>query len=233
MALTANLSTLLRSYATKQGSAFISFRDFCEYLRKYAERNVENQAELIKYLGNPEKIVYSELQELASQHLVHLIDQNTAKTTIIVISYFSVQFANRYKEIVHNTSVPFPLMSDLPKQVPLDAIERKAATDFLPALAAKQDLKSPHLYCLLLPHDAPAILFPACVPVHILTDAALEKIRIMLKKEEYRDYFLKKLRNANPGKELSTKVNHFIFGINFAILYDKILKKLKTLRAKM
>ena len=27
----------------------------------------------------------------------------------------------------------------------------------------------------------------------------------MLKREEYHDYFLKKLRNANPGKELSTK----------------------------
>ena len=48
----------------------------------------------------------------------------------------------------------------------------------------------------------PAILFPACVPVQFLTRAAMAKIRHMLKKDEYHDYFQKKLKNANPSKEI-------------------------------
>lgn len=205
MSTSANLGTLLRFYATRQGSAFVNFRDFCEYIKKYAEHHVEEQTELVKYLGNSEDAVRAELEKLAEKHLVYFLDRTPNKQTIIVIMYFTVQYAQRYKEISLNSSIPFPSIADLPKQVPMDAIERENAADFLPVLFAKQDLKSPLLYCMQLPHDAPSILFPECVPVNVLTDAAMAKLRAMLKKEEYHDYFLKKLRNANPGKEISTK----------------------------
>ena len=205
MSTSANLGTLLRFYATRQGSAFVNFRDFCDYIKRYAEHHVEEQAELIKYLGNTEDAVRAELEKLAEKHLVYFLDRTPDKQTVIVIMYFTVQYAQRYKEISLNSSVPFPSITDLPKQVPLEAIERENAADFLPVLFAKQDLKSPLLYCMQLPHDAPSILFPECVPVNVLTDAAMAKLRAMLKKEEYHDYFLKKLRNANPGKEISTK----------------------------
>jgi hypothetical protein len=205
MSISANLGTLLRFYATRQGSAFVNFRDFCDYIKKYAEHHVEEQTDLLKYLDAPEEAVRTELEKLAEKHLVYFLDRIADKQTIIVIMYFTVQYAQRYKEISLNSSIPFPSIADLPKQVPLEAVEKQAAADLLPALFAKQDLKSPLLYCVQLPHDAPSILFPECVPVNILTDAAMAKIRTMLKKEEYHDYFLKKLRNANPGKEISTQ----------------------------
>ncbi|MFA6855924.1 MAG: hypothetical protein WCR31_01830 [Treponema sp.] len=205
MSISANLGTLLRFYATRQGSAFVSFHDFCDYLKKYAEHHVEEQADLVKYLGNPEDIVQSELEKLAEKHLVYFLDRTPDKLTIIVIMYFTVQYAQRYKEISTNPSIPFPSIADLPKQVPFDAIESENATDLFPVLFAGQDLKSPRLFCVQLPHDVPPILLPECIPVNILTNAAMAKLRTMLKKEEYHDYFLKKLRNANPGKELSTQ----------------------------
>uniref|UniRef100_UPI00298E59BF hypothetical protein n=1 Tax=Treponema sp. TaxID=166 RepID=UPI00298E59BF len=61
------------------------------------------------------------------------------------------------------------------------------------------------LYSILLPNNVPPVLFPGNVPVSILIDAVMEKIRRMLKKEEYHDYYLKKLRISNPGKEISAK----------------------------
>ena len=54
----------------------------------------------------------------------------------------------------------------------------------------------------MMPKDIPAILFPACVPVQFLTRAAMANIRHMLKKDVYHDYFQKKLKNANPSKEI-------------------------------
>ena len=205
MSTSANLGTLLRFYATRQGSAFVNFRDFCAYVKKYAEHHVEEQSELSKYLENTDTTVHAELEKLEEKHLVYFMDRTPEKQTIIALLYFTVQYAQRYKEIAQNPAIPFPLVSDLPKQVPLEAIPKENASDFLPALFAKQDLKSPLLYCVQLPRDAPSIMFPECVPINVLTDAAMAKIRAMLKKEEYHDYFLKKLRNANPGKEISTQ----------------------------
>ena len=45
---TANLSSIIRHYAEKQKSPFIDLREFCGYVKKYAERHVEEQAELVK-----------------------------------------------------------------------------------------------------------------------------------------------------------------------------------------
>jgi hypothetical protein len=205
MSISANLGTLLRFYATRQGSAFVNFHDFCDYIKKYAEHHVEEQPDLVKYLGNPEDIIQTELEKLAEKHLIYFSDRTPAKLTIIVIMYFTVQYVQRYKEISTNPSIPFPSIADLPKQVPFDAIEKENASDLFPALFAEQDLKSPRLFCIQLPHDVPPILFPECIPANILTNAAMAKLRTMLKKEEYHDYFLKKLRNANPGKELSSQ----------------------------
>ena len=56
-----------------------------------------------------------------------------------------------------------------------------------------------------MPRDIPSILYPECVPINFLTRAATAKIRNMLKKDEYHDYFQKKLRIANPGKELASQ----------------------------
>jgi hypothetical protein len=224
MSISANLGTLLRFYATKQGSAFINYRDFCEFVRKYAEHHVEEQPDLVKYLGTPEDTVQAELEGLEEKHLVYMLEHFPNNQTIIVIMYFSVQYAQRYKEISLNSSIPFPSIGDLPKQVPLEALDRQSAADILPVLFGKQDLKSPLLYCVQLPHDAPSILFPACVPVNVLTDAAMSKIRAMLKKEEYHDYFLKKLRNANPGKEISTQT----FFDQFVTRPDSALQSMET-----
>ena len=69
MATTANLSSIIRYYAEKQDSGFIDFRDFCAYIKKYAEHHVEEQAELVKYLGESSQTVAAELQGLADKKL--------------------------------------------------------------------------------------------------------------------------------------------------------------------
>ena len=204
MATSVNLSSILRNFATKQESPFVYIRDFCDYIKKYAAKNLEQQPNLVQYIEISESSLTKELEELASKHEVYLTTQG-GKPVVIVITYYSVLYANRFKDIISNITVPFPCVTDLPKQLPVEAIEKADASEIIPKLQQEQDVKSPVLYCMMMPRDIPAILFPACVPVQFLTRTAMAKIRHMLKKDEYHDYFQKKLRNANPTKEIGSQ----------------------------
>ncbi|MCQ2575102.1 MAG: hypothetical protein MJ162_00060 [Treponema sp.] len=206
MATTSNLSSIIRYYAEKQNSPFIDLREFCTYVKKYAEHHVEDQAELVKYLGDPTATVEAELQGLQEKHLAAVIP-NGNKKLIISIPYFSAKFANQYKEITRNESLPYPLEPDLPKKLPQNFVERKKLSLYLNSIIEEQNLKSPALYVIDFERDLPSIVMPACVPLQTILETAQLKIRKIMKKEEFHDYFLKKLRGSNPSKEISLK--HF------------------------
>ena len=88
---------------------------------------VKQFPELIKYMESPEAILYAELKGLAEKKEVYLLNFDTNKATIAVTSHFSVVYANKFKEILTNHTIPFPLISDLPKLLPHDAIEKETA----------------------------------------------------------------------------------------------------------
>lgn len=216
MATSSNLSSIIRYYADKQKSPFIDLREFCSYIKKYAEHHVEEQSELVKYLGDPTSTVVAELQGLADKKLVAVISANNKKT-IVAISFFSIKYANQYKEILKNDSTPFPIATDFPKQFPTAALEKKVANQYIPDMIGKDDSKSPLLYLLEFTRDLPALILPACVPVKVLLDTAQQKIRKIMKKDEYHDYFLKKLRSTNPTKEITIRnfYEHFVDSENY------------------
>ena len=110
MATTSNLSSIIRFYAEKQNSPFIDFKEFCSYVKKYAEHHVEEQAELVKYLGDPSSTVAAELQGLEEKHIATLITLNNKKT-IVSITFFSAKFAVQYKELSVNETIPFPVIT--------------------------------------------------------------------------------------------------------------------------
>lgn len=211
MATTANLSSIIRYYAEKQKSPFIDFREFCAYIKKYAEHHVEEQADLVKYLGNPTATVDAELQGLSQKHTAAVITMNNKKT-IVAISYLAVKFAERYKEILSNSQTPFPIPSDLPKQFPDNALEKLVASQYISERIGQEPSKSTALYILEFSKDVPPLLMPACVPINVVIETAQRKIWKILKKEESHDFYLKKLRTTNPTKEISLRsfFEHFI-----------------------
>jgi len=216
MATTSNLSAIIRYYAEKQKSPFIDLKEFCAYVKKYAEHHVEEQSELVKYLGDPSGTVTAELQGLSEKHLVAIINNNSKKT-IVAITFLSAKYANLFKEMMKTDSIPYPQASDLPKQFPNQVLEHKAVSQYIPAIIEKDNSKSPLLYILDFARDLAPMLIPACVPIKVLLDTAQQKVRKILKKEEFHDYFLKKLRSTNPTKEISIKnfYTHFVDTENY------------------
>ena len=216
MATTSNLSAIIRYYAEKQKSPFIDLKEFCAYVKKYAEHHVEEQSELVKYLGDPSGTVVAELQGLSEKHLVAIINANNKKT-IVSITFLSSKYANLYKDMMKNESTPYPQATDLPKQFPNQVLEHKVISQYIPSIIEKDNSKSPLLYILDFARDLPSMLIPACVPIKVLLDTAQQKVRKILKKDEFHDYFLKKLRSTNPTKEISIKnfYTHFVDTENY------------------
>ncbi|MBR4790483.1 MAG: hypothetical protein IK024_06290 [Treponema sp.] len=204
MATSANLSSIIRFYAEKQKSPFIDFREFCTWVKKYAEHHVEEQAELVKYLGDPTGTVTAELSGLEQKHLAAVL-QNGNKKMIVSIAYFSLKYAETYKELLKNESIPYPIETDLPKKFPTNVLERKSAQDYFIQNMDQEPSKLQNLYVVVFPRELPSLLLPACVPIKLLVESSQMKIRKILKKDEYHDYFLKKMRSANPSKEISVK----------------------------
>ena len=201
MATTANLSSLIKYYAEKQKSPFIDFKEFCTYIKKYADHHVEEQGELVKYLGDTSSTINAELQGLSEKHLV-AVGINNNKKIIVALNYFISRYTAQYNEILKNDGTPYPLVTELPKQFPLMAIERKAASTYIPSLIEKDTSKTNQLYFLEFSQEIPALVLPSCVSMQVLIETAQQKIRRILKKEEYHDYFLKKLRSTNSNKEV-------------------------------
>ncbi len=213
MAATSNIAVLLKYFASKQNSAFVVYKDFADYIKRYAQHNVEEVPDLVSYLGNPESAIDKELIPLIKSKQVALIDQDPSKKQIFVTGFFNSKFADRYKEIQSNPAVPFPTISDLPKQAPLEVLNKQNSQDIVFNLMKKQDKNDRQLYAIIIPNNVPAVIFPGNIPISILVDSVMGKIRRMLKKEEYHDYYLKKLRIANPGKEMTSK-NFFTDFVN-------------------
>lgn len=202
---TANIKTLLKHYAIKQNSPVINFNEFCDYMRRYAQRHLEEQEELLKYVANSHDAVTKELELLIPDKKVVILNPNTEKKSILVTAYFIENYTNRYKEIETNPAIPFPVISDLPKYLTQEIYDKKVSSEFIFELLEKQTLSDEHLWAFTFPRDLSPILFPSSVSISSLLESSVAKIRLMLRKEEYHDYFLKKLRISNPGKELSVK----------------------------
>lgn len=206
MATISNLSSILKHYANRQKSPFIDFREFCEYVKKYAEHHVEEESSLVRYLGDSSQTISAELSGLSEKHIVGLTENNNRKT-IICIQYISNVIALKYKEMLSNISIPYPIVADLPKNFPLSIIEKKQATDYIISNLNKKPENSPNLYVLEFSNEMTSLLLPAIVPIKVLLETAQKKIKKILKKEEYHDYFIKKLRSTNPTKEILSLIH--------------------------
>ena len=225
MATVTNILSLLKSFATHQNAGYIHYVEFADYMRRFAQKHIAEQPDMANYLSQSQDLLQKELNKLFEAKKIHLVMNNGELKGIVVPSFFSDRFTSRINEISNNPAIPYPLLTDLPKYIPTDIVNKKNASDLIVELldgTIKPDNNI--LYGLVLPKDLPIVLVPGNFSGQMLVDVALAKIRHMLKKEEFHDYFLKKLKISNPGKELTAK--------NFFTLFlskpQEVLESLKT-----
>ena len=205
MATSANVYTLLKFYASRQKSPMIDYDEFSDYMKRYAQHHLDENADLVAFVGSSGDALAAELKKLVEQKQVVITNSTSTKKNIFVLSFFMEKYANTYREIETNIMIPFPNMNDLPKNAPNELVTKLPAAEVIYMLLDKQELNDKTLYGIQFLKDVPPVLLPSSIPVDLLINSALGKIREMLRKDEYHDYFLKKLSISNPGKEMTAK----------------------------
>ena len=205
MTTTSNIQILLRSYATHQKSAQVNVAEFCEYIKKYAQHHASDQSDLLPYINNATELVKKELEKLAQERQILYVAADPEKKEVIVIPYYLDKCIAVYQNIKKNPAIPYPFDTDLPKNTPPEVLKRESADVYLGETLGKDNIKETALYCLQMPRALPSILCPTTLPTEDLMAIALSKFQMKLQKDEFHDYFLKKLQVANPGKDLTVK----------------------------
>ena len=204
MATTANILTLLKFYASKQKSPMVDYDEFADYIRRYAGHHLEENPDLVKYMGASSQTLDTEISELTANHQV-IVAPVGNKDFIHVVPSYVEQFANSYKLIDANIAVPFPNFNDLGKHTPHEIVTTKPLAELLYSMLEGTQDAEPVLYSSSVAKGIPALLVPSTVPATTIVNLALRKIQNIMHKDEVHDYFLKKLTISNPGKEISAK----------------------------
>lgn len=214
MATTINILSLLKSFSAHQKSGYIHYVEFADYMRRFAQKHIAEQPELSNYLSQSQENLHKELLTLGEEKKIYLVNSNGALKGVVVNSFYCDSCVARMNEALNTPTIPYPLITDLPKYVPTDIIDRRSASDFIAQLLdGAINLSGDVVYGLALPKDLPIVLVGGTVTGALLIEVALGKLCHMLKKDEYHDYFLKKLKISNPGKELTAK-NFFTQFVN-------------------
>lgn len=199
------LSKALWSFAQKNENVFVRFDNFSDYLKKYAAKFVAETPALARFTNISDDALEADLEALESQNIVYLINKSTKKIIIAVLDYYSVQFNMRYEAILRARGESFPNVNDLPKQIPPTSFTRKDAKEFITEALEDQDISSHKVYCLSFPNNLVPLLFPMSTPIMTLIKGSVFKIADLINRDEYHEYFLKKLKMTNPNKEITTR----------------------------
>jgi len=185
MATVINILSLLKSFSLHQNSGYVHYVEFADYMRRFAQKHIAEQPEMANYLSQSQEVLQKELHKLFEAKKIFLVSENIEIKGIIVPAYFSEKYVSRINDSLNNPTIPYPILSDLPKNIPINIVNRKNVSDVIVDLldgTAKPD--NTIINGLILPKDLPIVLIPGNLPGGLLVDVALGKIRHMLKKED-------------------------------------------------
>lgn len=203
MATTSIILQLLKFYSSRQRAPVIDYGEFVDYVRKYAQHHFDENPELANFINGPVSDIQAELDRYASDRQIAIT--GVGKQVIYVLAFFIDRYTESYTDIAKNFSVSFPCVTDIQKTVPSDLITSVSASDIISQLLEKQVIDERTLYSIAFTKQVPSLLLPSTVSISVLINAALKKLQDFMRKEESHDYFLKKLTNSNPGKEIAIK----------------------------
>ncbi|MEL3905957.1 MAG: hypothetical protein P1P65_02855 [Treponema sp.] len=204
MAVSVDLSDVLRTYALRFNSPFIGISDLADYLRKYAQRNSAEKPEFSSFINISEERLITELEGLETEGKAELIEDKKKGKLLFVPFYFLDKISRQYENIREKPELPFPLVNEVPQNFSKRFLRYiKINIDFTDLQPDMEN--NSFLYQLIFPDDTPPLIFPGNFSTDQMLDLAIAKLRFFFQKDELRDFIQKKLIAANPGKEYTIR----------------------------
>lgn len=200
-----SLQSILLRCAIDTKKAKIKIDELCEFVRDYSAEHYLDSKNLGKYRTISEEDLLKELEVLAGNDEVELYEGRDGKTVVCVFSYYTYVYENVYKRMESEARNSYPSFESLGQGFPSSALKECKLEEALPML--KSDKPSYKILSISLPHSLPVIIYPKTLPAINLVKIAIMKLYTMLIEKEHREYFLQKLRNANPNR--TNSVNGF------------------------
>lgn len=204
MIIFTDLLHLLRMFSLRRNSPQVTLIPFQDYLHRYARHFLQQKPELAVHLEISLETLLSELKKIQDEGNIE-ITTDKSNTTIIFVPYYHVDnIARQYASLEQHPDIPFPLLTDLPRNFPGKLLKAITISDDI-AVLNPESKENSFLYALNYNGDIPPLIFPGSYKTDKLLNLALDKIKLFLSKDESRDYMQKRLIIANPGKEFTVK----------------------------
>lgn len=204
MNISTDLSYLLRLFAMKRNSSQITLASIKDFLHQYAKRYIQQNPDLVVYLEITQELLLKELKKLQAEDLVGLYNDKSNTTIIFIPHFFIDQTVKLYSNIEANPEIPFPLLSDLPKSFPAKLLHSMLLGEDFAQLETSQDGNN-FMYAVGFNGDTPTMIFPGHYNIDKILNLAISKVKLLLIKDELRDFMQKRLMLANPSKEYTVR----------------------------
>jgi hypothetical protein len=219
MTQTTELYPILKAYANKKNSPYISIEEFLSFLETYSARQAPEHPEWRKWTGETGVKFWSEMSALVESEKCVLI-ADTPEGRIYMPYYYLELITEIYHSVDDSADLPFPseesLGIDIPEnQVKTIYLEADLGPFFegprddagVPVSLNPQDGGAAHtsslsaIVKLIFPEGFGSALIPAPLIPKRLMESALLKIRRYLRAHSNQEYALHKLSPSLQGRE--------------------------------
>lgn len=203
----SDLLNLVRFFSIKKNTPIIYLQIFLDYLQKYSRHHLPQRPELIEYVDISQDRLINLLRNLEDDGFISIITD--PKNDVLISSpYFYIEkVKNTFRDIEVRPDVPFPLETELPKNFPAIFTKKmRFSEDFIDF--SPENKEHEFLFVLNFGGLAKTLLLPSSYSSDKLMELAMLKLKLMLDKDDARDYLQKRLLIANPSKE--TSVRNFV-----------------------
>jgi len=196
---------LLRSYASKNRSAFIDYRTFSQMVQRQAAQSNRPDPIYRDLATNPDVILVPKLFQYARERNLSIKTAGGQIDSIALPEYFTEILLAEYRRLEENPDIPFPEDESIHAELPAEWVQAVSVETDLGSLIEVERDRSAPFYRLIFPEGIRPVLILSPMVADKLLEHAVLKVRQYLRKGGNKDFVQNKLSYAFPGKEMQLK----------------------------
>jgi hypothetical protein len=199
-----DLYAIMRAYANKNQSPFISLEEFIPFLAKYVHRLAAEQPEWEEWTRDTTLKFWNAMGAYTEDGRCVLLT-DTPEGRVYMPYYVVDRLQEAFRDPDASADIPFPNEDSLKVNLPPDQVLMLSLeTDLPPYLDKPAASFLPVIKLVFTENRLEALLLPPMIP-HRLLEAAILKVRYYLKQHNNKEYATRKLLPMMQGREGSLR----------------------------